>query len=310
MKRWWWLLLGLVLLGYLLTGVVQVLPGERAVVRRFGRVLDERPEPGLWVGLPWGMDRVDRVAVDRVQNVTVGYQDEGSSATIPVGQMLTGDHNLVNVQTTVYYKVKPEEVVGYVVAGDRVESVLTRAAESVLAEWVAGRTVDYVLLNGKQQLPRFLVEKVQERLEKYHLGVQVLDARVGLIAPPDDVKPAFDRVAQAQTSIATKTNKAEQDARTQLQTAQANRYRALQDAAAQAHGQTVVASQEAVSFRRRLEEYQRGLKDNPHYLRQIWEEERGKLLGRMKENKQLGLLDHYLGPDGLDLTIAPPLPQK
>ena len=53
----------------LTAGVVQVRPGERAVVRRFGRVLEHKPEPGLWVGLPWGMDRVDRVAVDRVQSV-------------------------------------------------------------------------------------------------------------------------------------------------------------------------------------------------------------------------------------------------
>ena len=49
------------------TGLYQVLPGEAAVVRRFGRVLPERPEPGLYLGLPWGMDRVDRVAVDQLR---------------------------------------------------------------------------------------------------------------------------------------------------------------------------------------------------------------------------------------------------
>src|SRR5438876_7300297 len=97
----------LLLVGYLLTGVTQVRPAERAVVRRFGRVLDEKPEPGLWVGLPWGMDRVDRVPVDMVRRVVVGYQpdeDEGSLTT-PAGQMLTGDHNLVNVQVVLNYTV-------------------------------------------------------------------------------------------------------------------------------------------------------------------------------------------------------------
>ena len=53
-------------LAYAATGLYQVLPGEAAVVRRFGRVLPERPEPGLHLGLPWGMDRVDRVAVDQL----------------------------------------------------------------------------------------------------------------------------------------------------------------------------------------------------------------------------------------------------
>jgi membrane protease subunit HflK len=310
MMRWGWLVLLLVLLGYALTGVVQVLPGERAVVRRFGRVLEERPEPGLWIGLPWGMDRVDRVAVDRVQSVTVGYQEQDGSIAMPAGQMLTGDHNLVNVQATLYFKVQPEEVVDYVIQADRIEPTLGRVAESVLAEWVAGRTVDAVLLAGKRQMPAYLVQKTQERLAPYRLGVQILDARVGLITPPDEVKPAFDNVARAQTTIATLINKAEQEADSRRRTAEADCYRIAQLAAADAHSRTLLAQREAESFRRRLDEYQRGSRDNPLYLRQIWEEERGKLLTRLKENKQLGLLDHHLGPDGLDLTIAPPLPQK
>ncbi len=309
--RWWsWLLLAVVGLGYLSTGVVQVLPGQRAVVRRFGRVLDERPNPGLWIGLPWGMDRVDRIAVDRVQSVTVGFPDEDSGSVVPAGQMLTGDHNLVNVQATIYYEVQPDNVVDYAIQIDRVESTLARLVESVLGEWVAGRTVDDVLLNGKQEMPRWLVKETQNRLPEYRLGVQVVDARVGLIAPPDDVKPYFDRVATAQTGIATKINRANQEKVNRQRTTEAYCYSVKQQAASDAHTWTLLASEEAKSFRRRLQEYQRGVRDNPLYLRQIWEEERGKLLARLKENKQLGLLDHHLGPDGLDLTIAPPLPQK
>src|SRR5207248_7879636 len=130
---------------YGLTGVVQVRSDERAVVRRFGRVLDEKPGPGLWVGLPWGMDRVDRVAVDRVQNLVVGYaEDAGDGDIMPAGQLLTGDHNLVNVRATVYYKVRPDEVEDFVARADRPEGLVTRAAETAMAEWVAGRTVDDV----------------------------------------------------------------------------------------------------------------------------------------------------------------------
>ena len=53
------------------------LPADRrgaGAARRAGRgarasagCWTSKPEPGLWIGLPWGMDRVDRVAVDRVQ---------------------------------------------------------------------------------------------------------------------------------------------------------------------------------------------------------------------------------------------------
>ncbi|HVS36834.1 MAG TPA: hypothetical protein VMS17_14835, partial [Gemmataceae bacterium] len=76
MKRRSLILLGLLLvtlLGYAASGFYQVLPGEAAVVRRFGRVLPGRPELGLHLGLPWGMDRVDRVAVDQLRRVVVGW---------------------------------------------------------------------------------------------------------------------------------------------------------------------------------------------------------------------------------------------
>src|SRR6267378_4035094 len=111
----------LLLVGYLLTGVTQVRPGERAVVRRFGRVLEQKPEPGLWIGLPWGMDRVDRVPTDLVRRVAVGFQQgEEAGPVLPPGQLLTGDHNLVNVQVLVDFAVREEEVEAFILQVDRV----------------------------------------------------------------------------------------------------------------------------------------------------------------------------------------------
>jgi membrane protease subunit HflK len=308
-----WLLLVLSLCGalaYAASGVYQVLPGEKAVVRRFGRVLPDYADPGLHLGLPWGMDRVDRVAVDRLQRVVVGYQEDAAQTPMPAGQLLTGDHNLVNVQATLYYKVRAKEVADYVLQADRVDGLVTRAAEAVMAEWVASRGVDETLLNGKVEMRAALVGRVQERIEDYHLGVEVLDASVSLIAPPDEVKPAFDGVSREQTRIATKINNAEQEAESQQRIALSDKYRVEQTTAAYVSGQKLLARQEADTFLLRLRQYEQGRRDNPLYLRQIWDEERGKLFARLKENRQLGLLDDHLGPDGLDLTIMPPAPVK
>src|SRR5437870_2216551 len=94
------------------TALTQVESGELAVVRRFGRVLPHKPGPGLYCGLPWGMDRVDRVAVGKARRTTVGFTApvEEDAGVTPPGQLLTGDHNLVNVQAEVYYKVIEEQV--------------------------------------------------------------------------------------------------------------------------------------------------------------------------------------------------------
>ncbi|MHB1425577.1 MAG: protease modulator HflK [Gemmataceae bacterium] len=302
----WWLVLVVLLGGYTLTGVVQIRPGERGVVRRFGRLLTYRLEPGLALQLPWGMDRVDRVAVGRVQSVMAGYQeDDWSGEAMPSGQLLTGDHNLVNVHAILTYKVRADEEAEYVLQADRVDALLTRAVESVMAQWVAGRTVDDVLLNGKNEMRPVLKEQTQTWIERYGLGVQILDARVALIAPPDDVKADFDSVALVQTRNTTLRNTAEQNVVRELRMAQAEKYRLEQEAAAYVHARELLARQEADRFVKRLRQYQMGRKDNPYYLRQIWEEERGKLFARLKQNGQIDLLDHHLGANGVDLITAP-----
>jgi membrane protease subunit HflK len=297
-------------LAYGATGLYQVLPGEAAVVRRFGRALPERPGPGLHLGLPWGMDRVDRVAVDQLRHVVVGYDAATADKVMPAGQLLTGDHNLVNVQATVYYKVRPDEAADFVAQGDRVEGLMARAAEAVMAEWVASRTVDETLLNGKVGLRAALVSEVQHRISGYGLGVEVLDAPVALIAPPDEVKSAFDDVAREQTRIETKVNNAEQEAGSQWKMAESYQFQREQETAAYVSGRKLLAQREADNFLDRLHKYEDGRRDNPAYLRQIWDEERGKLLAKLKSNGQLGLLDDHVGPDGLDLHVTAPLPQK
>ena len=304
-------LLGLLLIAYLLTGATQVRPGERVVVRRFGQVVAEW-EPGLHVGLPWGMDRVDRVAVDQVRRVPVGYQPGLSDAdpAIPAGQLLTGDHNLVNVQVVVDYAVRPTQVVDYVVQQERVDGLVAHVAETLLAQWVAGHTVDDVLISGKTELPRFLAEQTQERLEPYHLGIEVQAASVAYLLPPDEVKDAFEAVTRAQTGIVTSENTARKDANQIQQRAEKEKFQIEQQTAHHVHDRIELARAEADSFVKRVGQYHQLRRKNPDVLATIWWDEMGKLLRRMKENGRIDLLDNHLGPDGLDITIMGPQAKK
>ena len=154
MRRWGRFIPAALLAAYLLTGVASVRPGERAVVRRFGAVV-ATPGPGLWVGLPWGFDRFDRVPVDLVRRVIVGYEPD-TDAPLPPGQLLTGDQNIVNVRAVIDYTVRADDVATFVAARDRVDGAISRAAEAALAEWVAARPVDDVLLTGKAVVPGVL----------------------------------------------------------------------------------------------------------------------------------------------------------
>jgi membrane protease subunit HflK len=300
----------LLFLGSLFTGVTEVRPGERAVVRRFGKVV-ATPGPGLWFGLPWGLDRIDRVPVDRVRRVTVGHgpdEEESSSAT-PPGQLLTGDHNLVNVQVVVHYSVDDNQVVSFIEHEDRVDGLIARTAEAILAEWVAGHGIDDVLLQGKISLPGVLVPQLDERLAPYHLGIQVREADVAHLFPPSEVKSAFDEVTKAQTAIRMAEHKALQEAADRRRKAETQKFQIERQTEAYVTERLQLARAEADRFEKRLAEYRRLREGNPDFLVALWWDEIGRLLVRLKDTGRIDLLDNRLGADGLDITVFPPLPK-
>jgi modulator of FtsH protease HflK len=303
----------ILLMSYWLTGVTQIQPGERAVVRRLGRVLEEQPGPGLWFGLPWGIDVVDRVPIERVRRVEVGYNpDEDDMGLTPPGQLLTGDHNLVNMQIVINYKVRdePNAVVEFAMQAGRADGLVARTAETALAEWVAGRTVDDVLVTAKAELPRWLVAHVQQRLDEYRLGVLVQDATFAYALPPDQVKAAFDAVTRAQTGIQTQVNEAEQERFKKTREAESGRDDLARRADAYARKKLLDARQEAKVFETRMFQYRKLREENPDFLAGIWHEEMGKLFAKLKAEGRIDLLDNHLAGDELNITIFPPQPKK
>jgi membrane protease subunit HflK len=294
------------------TALTQVEPGERAVVRRFGRVMAERPGPGLYRGLPWGMERVDRVPVGKVRRVSVGFsgKEDEDPAVGPSGQLLTGDHNLVNVQAEVAYSVIEDQVDRFALQADRVEPLLARLAEAALAEWIAGRTVDEVLVRGKLELPAYVRNVVQERLRPYELGVEVEQASILRLYPPDEVKAAFDEVAKAQTKIRTQVNQAEQEAERKLNETRAEVFQKERLAEAYAREQKLQAQAEAAVFLKQLGQYRTLAEKDPAYLNTLWLDEMTRLYARMKEAGRIDVLDHYLSKEGLTVTQFPLLPKK
>jgi membrane protease subunit HflK len=310
-----YLLLGgiLVVLLSLLTGVTQVRPGERAVVRRFGRVLDYKPGPGLYIGLPWGIEQVDRVPVGLVRQVSVGMVSgdmDDNTPTTPPGQLLTGDHNLVNVQAVLDYAVDENQVESFVLVQDRADTLIARAAEAVMAQWVASRNVDDVLLRGKVELPEYLARGTQERIAAYHLGVLIQAVSVNQLSSPSQVRDKFDEVARAQMAIRTNVYQAEQEADRKLRDADAEKFRGQRLAAAYVREQRLLAQADAETFEKRLDQYHRLSRENPQHLNGLWWDEMSRLYARMRAGGQIDLLDHHLAKDGLDITQFPPLPKK
>jgi membrane protease subunit HflK len=307
MFRLFLILLAIGLLGFTAaTSVTQVQPGERAVVRRFGRILPENPGPGLYIGWPWGIERVERVKVEEPRPVSVGFVDreESDDELIPPGQMLTGDHNLVNVQAKIFYKVRAADVDKFVLQKDHVDAFVARAAEALLAEWIAGRKIDEVISRGKIDLPPFLNRELTIRLADYNLGIDIEQASIEF-AVPSQVKAAFESLGQADTNKGTQVNQAEETAN-KLRSGAVTKIAAMhREAKAYARDELTAAGAEADAFRKRLEPYRTLVRNNPEYINVLWLDEVTRLFSQMRGAGQIDLLDHYLTQDGINITQFP-----
>lgn len=298
---------------YLLTGLWQIRPEERAVVRRFGAIV-AHPGPGLWMGLPWGMDRLERVRVNTAQQLRIGYKPEEPEdpTPLPRGQMLTADQNLVNLQVVIDYAVgqSDADLDAYVLHRTDVENVLTRQVESLAAQWLAARPIDTILLTANADLPAWITDQLTHSSAIAHLGIRLQRVSLGHLAPPEEVRPAFEAVNSAQTGIRTREHQASEQANRRLRQADTYRYRLLQQAQAFRDEQLRLAAADADAFNERLRQLRRlqHAQSQPDILTLIWWQETGQLLMRLKERGRVDLLDARLGPDGLDLThlLSPP----
>ncbi len=207
-----WGLCGLVVFGYFSTGVYSVAPGEAAVVRRFGGVIEPRVDPGLHYRLPWPVDRVDIVNVSEVRREQVGVLEPEAKHAHPEPpsklQTLSGDTNVVDVEVIAQYQVRnPAEYLFNVkYAPYRMVRDALRAAVTSL---VTRLPVDALLTTGRQSLGRAIREETQRRLDRYGSGLSVVGVDLQKAFPPANVAGAFTAVNTAREEKARTINEAQ-----------------------------------------------------------------------------------------------------
>jgi membrane protease subunit HflK len=244
---------------YAATGIYTVGTDQRALVRRFGRVVTEQSEPGLHIGLPWGLDRVDLVKPSETKTVTVGAAGSadrtlGAAPAETLAQFLTGDQNLVNVQATVQYTT--DDPTRYLFSAVDPDRIVARAAEAAVTESLADQPIDTVITSGKDVLAIVIQNKLDERLRGYELGVEVRSVSLNVSSPPQ-VADAFTKAASARSELVRLKREAELYFNEKLAQARSESQEAT-DKARAAHDRSIdLARSDADRFQRLLYEYRK-----------------------------------------------------
>lgn len=213
-KGLWWIAGGVVLL-WLLSGIYIINPDEEGIVLRFGRY-NRTVAPGPHYQLPFPIETVYKPKVTQVLRGEVGFRSIGQGATFQQGQvrsvpeeasMLTGDENIVNVQFSVQYKIK--DPVEYLFNVTNQAAVVKNAAEAAMREVIGKSQIDSAITDGKLKIQSDATELLQQILNRYEVGVQIIAAQLQDVHPPQGVIDAFKDVASAREDKSRIINEAE-----------------------------------------------------------------------------------------------------
>ncbi|MBN2185195.1 MAG: FtsH protease activity modulator HflK [Candidatus Krumholzibacteriota bacterium] len=209
-------ILGLLVLIIVVTGFYSIGADEVGVILRFGKYV-RSTDPGLHFKVPFGIESVKKVKVKKVfkeefgfRTVKAGIKTQYSSKSyLEESIMLTGDLNVAEVEWSVQYKVK--DPYNFLFKIKDPEETLRAMSESVLRKIVGDRDVTDILTLGRIEIAKDAEIGLQELLDNFESGIQIVTVQLQNVNPPDPVRPAFNEVNRAKQDKETMINEAWED---------------------------------------------------------------------------------------------------
>jgi membrane protease subunit HflK len=195
--------LGVILLIVALSAFYTVGPEEIGVVLRLGKFV-RTSDPGLHAKLPFAVERVIKVPIQRqlkeefgFQTVSAGVRSQYSGrGRESEANMLTGDLNAAVVEWVVQYRIV--DSYKYLFRVRNVRETFRAMTEAVMRKIVGDRTVNEVLTIGRQEIADLVELGLQDLCDQYENGIKVEQVVLQDVNPPDPVKPSFNEVNEAQ----------------------------------------------------------------------------------------------------------------
>ena len=224
---------------YSALGIYTVDAQEEAVILRFGKYSTTKGP-----GIHWNPPFIDNRFIVNTEKLFTHTTNSS---------ILTKDENIVNVETAVQYK--RSNPVFYLLEAASPEDSIAQASESALRHVVGSNSMDSVLTTGREQIAIDVRKRLQERLNAYFTGIEVVTVSIRESRPPEAVREAFDDVVKAREDEVTLRNEAETYANEVVPIARGAAKRAIQDAEGYKAKVIAEAEGEATRFDQLLKEY-------------------------------------------------------
>jgi len=185
------------------SSIFTIQPEEVGVVLRFGGY-NRTADPGLNFKLPNPLEQVLKVPVQRQLKQEFGFQTVDAGVRSRYSDrnfegeslMLTGDLNVAVVEWIAQYRV--DDPYKYLFKVRSVTKTFRDMNEAVMRAVIGDRSVDEVITIGRIEIEDEVKVRLQELCDRYETGIVVDQIVLQDVNPPDQVKPSFNEVNQAE----------------------------------------------------------------------------------------------------------------
>jgi membrane protease subunit HflK len=233
------------------SGFFRVEPDELGVVLRFGQFTRE-VQPGLNYHLPYPIETALTPQALRVNKLNIGFRESDdirrgtTLRDVPEESlMLTGDENIVDVDFSVLWRIKPTAVGDYLFNIQNPEATVKAVAESAMRQVVGHTNIAPILTGARQNIETAVQELMQKTLDDYGAGILIQQVQLQKVDPPTQVIDAFRDVQAARSDLERAQNEAQTYANRVVPEARGRAAKITQDAeayksqtVADANGQT------------------------------------------------------------------------
>ncbi|HHA19856.1 MAG TPA: FtsH protease activity modulator HflK [Methylophaga sp.] len=251
------LIAAIILVVWLFSGLYIVEPAERGVELRFGAYTNTTM-PGPHWHIPFPIESVEKVDVEGIRTVNIGYRSSGGKSAGNVQSeslMLTEDENIIDLKVEVQFHVT--SAADYLFNVENPDLTLRKMTESAVREIVGQTTMDNVFQTGRSEMAKKAETLLQTLLEDYGTGLVVTSFNMPDIQPPAQVQAAFADVVKAGADKVRKTNDAEAYANDILPRARGRGFRIVQEAEGYQSQVVAKAKGETSRFLQVMQEYEK-----------------------------------------------------
>ena len=212
-KRGFLLIVLSVIVFWLASGIYLVRPDEQGVVLSFGQY-NRTTGSGLNYHLPYPFESVLTPRVTVINRVEIGKRaadDRGraaaSNSSMEERLMLTGDENIVDINFEVQWQISSAPEFLFNVRNP--EATVKTMAESAMREVIGRTPIAVALAEGKLEIAVATKKLLQETLNEYKAGIEIVSVNLLDTDPPSQVIDAFRDVQTARADMETARNQAE-----------------------------------------------------------------------------------------------------